>query len=148
MRNTIVEAVHFDGVVTPHEEMFSFNQIEESVSSANDVEGSLVIWGDQTEVGVSGGVCQVSTTLVRAAYTGGFPIVERYNHGCAVDWYGELGLDATIYAPSVDFKSRNDTDAHLLIKSMVGSVNGRVTLNFYVANPNRVVSVEAPVRVT
>jgi vancomycin resistance protein YoaR len=37
--------------------------------------------------------------------------VERYNHGYVVDWYGEPGMDATIFTPTVDFRFRNDTGA-------------------------------------
>ena len=94
--------------------MFSFNENVEDVTAANGFEDSLIIWGDRTAVGVGGGVCQVSTTVFRAAYEAGLPILERYNHGYVVSWYGEPGLDATIYTPSVDFKFRNDTGAYLL----------------------------------
>jgi vancomycin resistance protein YoaR len=95
-------------------------------------------------VGVGGGVCQVSTTVFRAAYEGGFPIVERYNHGYVVDWYGEPGLDATIFTPTVDFRFRNDTGAYLLIDPVVDSANGVITFNFYGTRPNRTVTVSKP----
>lgn len=143
--NIEVAAEKFDGVVIPPGGIFSFNRIVEDVSAANGFEDSLVIWGDRTAVGVGGGVCQVSTTVFRAAYEGGFPIVERYNHGYVVDWYGEPGLDATIYTPSVDFKFRNDTDAYLLIEPVVDSANGIATFNFYGTRPNRRVTVGEPV---
>jgi vancomycin resistance protein YoaR len=145
VRNVEVAAEKFDGVVIPPGGIFSFNRIVEDVSAANGFEDSLVIWGDRTAVGVGGGVCQVSTTVFRTAYEGGFPIVERYNHGYVVDWYGEPGMDATIYTPSVDFKFRNDTDAYLLIEPVIDSVNGVATFNFYGTRPNRQVSVSKPV---
>ena len=124
--------------------VFSFNEIVRDVSSANGFEDSLVIWGDRTAVGVGGGVCQVSTTVFRAAYEGGFPLVERYNHGYVVDWYGEPGMDATIFTPTVDFKFRNDTNAYLLIDPVVDSANGVVTFNFYGTRPDRTVTVGKP----
>ena len=95
-------------------------------------------------MGIGGGVCQVSTTAFRAAYLGGFPIVERYNHGYVVDWYGKPGLDATIFTPSVDFKFRNDTGAYLLIEPVVDSANGVMTFNFYGTRPDRQVTVGEP----
>ncbi len=95
-------------------------------------------------MGVGGGVCQISTTVFRAAYEGGFPIVERYNHGYVVGWYGDPGMDATIFTPSVDFKFRNDTDAYLLIEPVVDSANGVATFNFYGTAPNRTVVVGKP----
>ncbi len=142
--NIEIAAEKFEGVVIPPNGIFSFNAIVEDVSAANGFEDSLVIWGDRTAVGIGGGVCQVSTTVFRAAYYGGFPIVERYNHGYIVDWYGEPGLDATIFTPSVDFKFRNDTGAYLLIDPVIDAANGVATFNFYGTKPDRQVTVGAP----
>ncbi len=144
VRNIEVAAEKFDGYVIPPGGVFSFNKVVEDVSSANGFEDSLIIWGDRTAVGVGGGVCQVSTTVFRAAYAGGFPIVERYNHGYVVDWYGEPGLDATIYTPSVDFRFRNDTGAYLLIQPVVNGTGGTITFNFYGTKPNRQVTISEP----
>ncbi len=144
IHNIEVGAEKFAGIVIPPDGIFSFNEIVRDVSSANGFEDSLIIWGDRTAVGVGGGVCQVSTTVFRAAYEGGFPIVERYNHGYVVDWYGEPGLDATIYTPTVDFRFRNDTDAFLLIDPVVDSLNGVITFNFYGTRPARTVTVSEP----
>ncbi len=145
VHNIEVASEQFEGLVIAPGGIFSFNEGVEDVSSANGFEDSLIIWGDQTATGVGGGVCQVSTTVFRAAYNAGLPIVERYNHGYVVDWYGEPGLDATIFTPSVDFRFRNDTGAHLLIDPVVDSVNGTMTFNFYGTKPNRQVTVGAPV---
>ena len=145
IRNIEVAAEKFDGVVIPPGEIFSFNNIVEDVSAANGFEDSLIIWGDRTAVGVGGGVCQVSTTVFRAAYQAGFPVVERYNHGYVVDWYGEPGLDATIYTPTVDFRFRNDTDAYLLIDPVVDSGAGVITFNLYGTKPDRQVIISDPV---
>ncbi|HXF63521.1 MAG TPA: VanW family protein [Caldilineaceae bacterium] len=145
MRNIQVAAEKFDGVVIPPNGIFSFNKYVEDVSAANGFEDSLIIWGDRTAVGIGGGVCQVSTTVFRAAYNAGMPIVERYNHGYVVDWYGEPGLDATIFTPSVDFKFRNDTGAYLLIEPVVDLNNGVITFNFYGTKPDRQVIISEPV---
>ncbi|MEZ4657779.1 MAG: VanW family protein [Caldilineaceae bacterium] len=146
VRNIEVAASKLEGVVIPPGHQFSFNKNVQDVSAANGFEDSLIIWGDQTAVGVGGGVCQVSTTVFRAAYNGGMPIEERYNHGYVVSWYGAPGLDATIFTPSVDFKFRNDTDAYLLIDPVVDTVNGVITMNFYGAKPNRQVTIGEPVQ--
>ena len=144
VRNIEIAAEKFDGVVIPPGGIFSFNDVVRDVSSANGFEDSLIIWGDRTAVGVGGGVCQVSTTIFRSAYLGGFPIVERYNHGYVVDWYGEPGMDATIFTPTVDFRFRNDTGSYLLMEPVVDAVNGVVTVNFYGTKPERTVTVSAP----
>jgi vancomycin resistance protein YoaR len=144
MHNIEIAASKLDGVVVPPQGVFSFNQLVQDVTAANGFEDSLVIWGDRTAVGVGGGVCQVSTTVFRAAYLGGFPIVERYNHGYIVDWYGEPGLDATIFTPTVDLRFRNDTNAYLLIEPVVDRGAGAITFNFYGTKPNRQVTLGAP----
>jgi vancomycin resistance protein YoaR len=143
--NIEVAAEKFEGVVIPPNGIFSFNSIVQDVSAANGFADSLIIWGDRTAVGVGGGVCQVSTTAFRSAFLGGFPIVERYNHGYVVSWYGEPGMDATIYTPSVDFKFRNDTSAFLLVQPAVDSVNGVISFLFYGTKPDRQVTVGQPV---
>lgn len=145
IRNIEVAAEKFVGVVIPPNGIFSFNSTVEAVSAANGFEDSAIIWGDRTAVGVGGGVCQVSTTVFRAAFQAGFPLVERYNHGYVVSWYGEPGLDATIYTPSVDFKFRNDSDAYLLIQPVVDSVNGVISFEFYGTKPDRQVTIGEPV---
>jgi len=145
IRNIEVPAEMFVGLVIPPDGIFSFNKVVENVTAANGFEDALIIWGDQTVVGVGGGVCQVSTTIFRAAYAAGLPIVERYNHGYIVDWYGEPGMDATIFTPSVDFKFRNDTGAYLLIDPVVDSSNGVITFNLYGTKPDRVVTIGTPV---
>ena len=145
IHNIKVGAAKFEGVVVPPGGIFSFNRIVEDVSLANGFGDALVIFGDATVNGVGGGICQVSTTIFRAAFQGGFPIVERYNHGYVVGWYGEPGADATIFTPGVDFRFRNDTGAYLLLDPYVDGENGVITFNFYGTNPGRQVTVSQPI---
>ena len=65
------------------------------VSLDNGFAEALIIFGSRTIKGVGGGVCQVSTTLFRAAFLAGFPIVERYPHAYRVGYY-EQTCAATI----------------------------------------------------
>lgn len=145
IHNIEVAAEKFEGIVIPPNGIFSFNSIVQDVSAANGFADSLIIWGDRTAVGVGGGVCQVSTTAFRSAFLAGFPIVERYNHGYVVSWYGEPGMDATIYTPSVDFKFRNDTSAYLLVQPVVDSVNGVISFLYYGTKPDRQVTISQPI---
>lgn len=142
VKNIEVAASKFVGVVIPPDGIFSFNEYVGDVTAANGFEDSLIIAGDRTAVGVGGGVCQVSTTVFRAAWFGGFPIVERWNHGYVVSWYGEPGLDATIYTPNVDLKFRNTSGHYLLIKPLVDTKKGVLTFQFYGTKPDW--TVEAP----
>jgi vancomycin resistance protein YoaR len=144
VQNIVAAASKFRNVVVPPDAEFSFNKTLGDVSATNGFVDSLIIWGDRTAVGIGGGVCQVSTTAFRAAFFGGFPITERWAHGYVVSWYGEPGLDATIYTPDVDFRFRNDTGHFLLIKASVDTARGRIVFSFYGTRPNRTVEAAKP----
>jgi vancomycin resistance protein YoaR len=144
IHNIKTAAAAADNVVVPPGEVFSFNQAIGDVNEENGYKDSLIIWGDRTAVGIGGGVCQVSTTVFRAAYYAGLPIEERWNHGYVVGWYGEPGLDATIYTPTVDFKFRNTTDGYLIVKSEVDEARGTLTFKLYGTKPDWQVDVTGP----
>jgi vancomycin resistance protein YoaR len=107
---------------------------------------ALIIIGNRTVKGVGGGVCQVSTTLFRAAFYGGYQLDERYPHAYRVSYYEQgpnspgPGLDATVFAPLVDFKFTNDTDHWLLMETYMYS--NALEWKFYSAKDGRVVSWE------
>jgi vancomycin resistance protein YoaR len=145
VHNIVNAASKFGHVVVAPGEEFSFNQNVGDVNSANGFIDALVIAGDRTAVGIGGGVCQVSTTAFRAAYNGGFPIVERWAHGYVVGWYGKPGLDASIFTPSVDFRFKNDTGHYILIKSSWNEVKGTLTFSIFGTKPDRIVEISDPV---
>jgi len=143
--NIAVAAARFNGVIIPPGETFSFNEHLGEVSSATGYEESVIIWGDRTRVGIGGGVCQVSTTAFRAAFWAGYPVVERHAHGFRVGWYEPpVGLDATIYAPQVDLKFRNDSPYYLLIKTTVDLTATTLKFRFYSTKPDYTVEMEGP----
>lgn len=141
VQNIVAAASKFQNIIIPPGGIFSFNKYLGEVTKENGFAEGLIIWGDRTAVGIGGGVCQVSTTAFRAAFWGGFPIVERWAHGYVVSWYGEPGLDATIYTPDVDFKFRNDTSAYLLIQAEADTKTGTLTFRFYGTKPDRTVEI-------
>jgi len=145
VHNIVTAADKFQHVVVAPDEEFSFNKNVGSVSAANGFTDALVIAGDRTAVGIGGGVCQVSTTAFRAAFWGGFPMVERWAHGYVVSWYGEPGMDASIFTPNVDFRFRNDTGHFILIKSAVNKAQGKITFFIYGTKPDRQVEMSGPV---
>jgi vancomycin resistance protein YoaR len=90
----------------------------------------------------------VATTAFRAAYYGGYQIVERWPHAYRVGYY-ELGgygpgFDATIYSPLVDFRFVNDTDHHLLIHTEVDGSRSRLRFVFYGTRDGRAVEQIGP----
>lgn len=145
VHNIATAAEKFRGVVIPPGEEFSFNRYVGEITAANGFVEGLIIGAERTAVGIGGGVCQVSTTVFRAAFFGGFPITQRWAHGYVVSWYGEPGLDATIYTPDVDFRFRNDTGHYLLVKPEVDTVKGRITFHLYGTKPDRTVEMTKPV---
>ncbi len=144
VKNIEVAASKFVGVVIAPDEVFSFNKYVGDITAANGFEDSLIIAGDRTAVGVGGGVCQVSTTVFRASFFGGFPTVERWAHGYVVGYYGPPGIDATVYTPKVDFKFKNTTGNYILIKPIVDKNKGILTFEFYGTDPGWKVEVGKP----
>ena len=144
VKNIEVAASKFVGVVIPPDGVFSFNEFVGDVTAANGFEDSLIIAGNRTAVGVGGGVCQVSTTVFRTSFFGGFPTIERWAHGYVVGYYGEPGIDATVYTPNVDLKFKNTTGHYLLIKPIVNTKKGILTFEFYGTNPGWKVEVGKP----
>ena len=144
VHNIVTAAERFRGVVIPPDGEFSFDKYVGAITAADGFVEGYIIGAERTAVGIGGGVCQVSTTAFRAAFFGGFPITERWAHGYVVSWYGEPGLDATIYTPNVDFRFRNDTGHYLLIKPEVDTAQGRITFYFYGTRPDRTVEMQGP----
>lgn len=148
IQNIQAAAARFHGVLVAPGETFSMGEHLGDVSLDNGFAEALIIYGGRTIKGVGGGVCQVSTTLFRAAFNAGFPIVERTPHAYRVSYYEETasggvdtrlaGLDATVYFPLVDFKFTNDTPYWLLMETYMNS--GSLTWKFYSTSDGRSVT--------
>ena len=155
INNVTVAASRFHGLLIAPNATFSFVEHLGDVSLDSGFAEALIIFGGRTIRGVGGGVCQVSTTVFRAAYFGGYPIEERWSHAYRVGYYERgdpgtwsgPGLDATVFAPLVDFKFTNDTPYWLLMEVYVNPSAGRITWKFYSTSDGREVQVSAP-RVT
>lgn len=147
MHNIARAAANFYGIVIAPGEEFSFNKYLGEVSAEQGYEQGLIIFGGRTIEGVGGGVCQVSTTAFQAAFWAGFPITERWEHGYQVGYYDDgegPGMDATVYAPLVDFRFINDTPYHLLIENYYSEANSSLTFKFYSTSLGREILKEGP----
>ena len=146
--NIRLAATKFDGVVVGPGETFSFNEVLGEVTAEAGYDESFITAGEQLEMGVGGGICQVSTTAFRAAFWGGYPITERWYHGQRVGYYelrgGGVGMDATVFSPHVDLKFVNDRSAPLLIETEVGEGTHRLVFRFYSTDDGRRVEMEGP----
>ncbi|TAK89119.1 hypothetical protein EPO04_03395 [Patescibacteria group bacterium] len=120
--NVAVGTRRYQNVLIKPGQTFSFGAQLGDVGPAQGYKPSLVIIGTKEEKQYGGGLCQVSSTLYRAALTAGLPIVQRTNHAFAINEfytqpYGVPGVDATVYYPAVDLKFKNDTPGYILIQT-------------------------------
>lgn len=146
--NIAVGAGKLNGIIIAPGEEFAFNHhLGDITPEAGFVDGA-VIFGARTVTGIGGGICQVSTTLFRAAFNGGFAITERNSHGYRVGYYEYAGagpgLDAAIWQPTSDFRFLNDSPHHLLIESEFMGAKDALQFRFYSTRHWRT-AVEAPV---
>ncbi len=141
IQNIQTAAGQFHGVLVPPGATFSMADILGDVSLDTGYSEALIIYGNRTIKGVGGGVCQVSTTLFRTVFFGGYPVVERNPHAYRVYYYelnaanqvntNMAGLDAAVFVPVVDFKFKNDSSAWLLMETYVNSPGRTLTWKVY-----------------
>lgn len=139
----------FHGLLVAPGASFSMAANMGDISLDNGYSEALIIYNGRTIEGVGGGVCQVSTTLFRAAFFAGFPIEERHPHAYRVSYYEKTagnrrdadlaGLDATVFIPLVDLKFTNDTPYWLLMETYVNRSSNRITWKFYSTADGRTV---------
>ncbi len=146
--NIALGAGKLHGIIIAPGEEFSFNQHLGDISpEAGYLEGSVIL-GGATVTGIGGGICQVSTTMFRAAFSGGYAITERNSHGYRVGYYEYAGagpgLDAAIWQPDVDLRFQNNSPHHLLIESSFLGAQDALQFRIYSTAHWRTV-VEAPI---
>jgi len=147
IHNVDLAASKFHGVLIPPGETFSFVKTVGEIDAQHGYQPAYIIQNGRTILGDGGGVCQVSTTLFRAALDAGLEIVERHAHAYRVSYYevnSSPGIDATIFSPSVDLKFVNDTPAHILIQATVDKKNTYMKFELYGTNDGRKVTMTKP----
>ena len=149
VQNIEIASAQFYGLLVAPGETFSMVDALGDISLENGYAEELIIYGGETIQGVGGGVCQVSSTLFRAAFFAGFPIVERHAHAYRVGYYeydstgvknpNYIGLDATVYVPIVDLKFTNDSPYWLLMETYVYPGSQSLVWKFYSTKDGRTV---------
>ncbi|MBI2068754.1 MAG: VanW family protein [Candidatus Yanofskybacteria bacterium] len=142
IHNLRLGASKYNGLIVKPGEEFSFNDILGKVDETGGYQAELVIKSGELIPEYGGGLCQVSTTMFRAAVNAGLPILERRPHSFPVKYYNPQGFDATIYPGVVDLKFRNDTPAHLLIQTKISGT--KLIFEIYGSNDGRVVTMDGP----
>ena len=129
--NIETAAKRFNGLVIKPNEEFSFTTILGEVDETTGYKEELVIKKNQTVPEFGGGICQLSTTMFRAALNTGLKVTERHNHSYPVHYYNPPGTDATVYVPKPDLKIKNTTDDYLLIQTRIDKTTRKFYIDFY-----------------
>jgi len=140
--NIKVGSQKLNGWLIEPDEEFSFASAIGEIDGQNGWVEGLVIKNNQTIPEYGGGICQVSTTLFRAAVNSGLKITERQPHAYPIAYYNPPGFDATIYPPKPDLKFKNNTGGHLLLQNKI--VGTKLTFEIYGRTDGRQVKIKGP----
>ena len=139
--NISLGSSRLSGTLVKPGEVFSFNKSVGEVSGKTGYRQAYVISEGRTVLDDGGGICQVSTTVFRAALNAGLPIVARTAHAYRVGYYEQrgfkAGLDATVWAPAVDLQFKNDTDHYVLVQSIVDQTLAKLQVDIYGTSDGR-----------
>jgi vancomycin resistance protein YoaR len=145
VHNVVLGASRASGVLIAPGEVFSFNKTVGEVSGSTGYKTAYVIKQGRTQLDDGGGICQVSTTIFRAALNAGLEIIERKPHSYRVSYYEQggfkPGLDATVFSPTVDLKIKNNTERYILLKAIPDPQNFKLTYEIYGKKDGRLVTV-------
>jgi vancomycin resistance protein YoaR len=129
--NVRVASGHISHTLIAPGALFSFNRNLGPISLDNGYVEGKIISGDWTTDDLGGGVCQVSTTVFRAALWAGFKFDEWHPHTWRLAFYeadgSPPGMDAAIYQPNeaegesweADLKFTNPLESWLLLQMVV-----------------------------
>ena len=109
-----------NGTILMPGDVFSYLGTIGDPSVANGYQVSTGYKGGKTVEMEGGGACQASSALYYCAVYANLEIVNRACHAFSIS-YLPLGLDATVYYPSLDFLFRNDRNYPIKIVSYVSN---------------------------
>jgi vancomycin resistance protein YoaR len=142
IQNIRAGAARMDGVLIAPGAEFSFNEQVGAIDTSNGFTEGYAIIDGRTQLEWGGGVCQVSTTVFRAAFWAGVPITERNQHSFRIRWYEvyePIGMDAAIFTGpgGYDLRFVNDTGSWLLLEAYANIESATLTVNLYGTRPDR-----------
>lgn len=125
--NIAVGTSMLNGTLIPPGGTFSFNHSIGEITADKGYVDAKVIVAERIDRDIGGGICQVSTTVFRAALLAGLPIVEWWPHDYRIAYYERdgwgPGYDASILQPEGDpfgggdFRFDNPSDSWMLVES-------------------------------
>ena len=107
---------HVNGTVVYPGETFSLAQTLAPISAERGYVEAGVISDGRLVMGMGGGLSQVSTTMLNAAWDAGLQLDEWHPHSYYISRY-PVGKEATIAVGVLDNRWTNDTDAPVLIQT-------------------------------
>ncbi|ULH14628.1 VanW family protein [Deinococcus sp. KNUC1210] len=143
--NILVGAQKLDNFFVAPGHTFDFAREVGDISASTGFVKGYVISGGTLEKEDGGGLCQVSTTIFRAMYRAGLPIVERHEHSHRVEYYDPVGFEATVYAPQKNLRMKNDTAAYLFVQASWDRHAQTLRFDLFGAAPTRTVRIAKPV---
>jgi vancomycin resistance protein YoaR len=153
VQNIRVGSSLVDGVTIAKNGVFDFNATVGDITADQGFVDGYVIKSGTLAKEVGGGICQVSTTVFRAAYLGGLPVVQRNFHSYRVSYYElatrdfapPIGFEATVYAPYKNLKFKNDTGAPIFVQVSVDVRRYTMRVDLFGRAPDRRVRLSRPV---
>ncbi|EPY07934.1 VanW family protein [Paenibacillus alvei TS-15] len=124
--NAAAQTIH-DMVLKPGE-IFDYDKVIAETEKKYGFKEAPVIFNGKLVPGIGGGICQVSSTLYNAVLRTGLEIVERRNHSLPVS-YLPIGLDATFSQGYINFRFKNTTGKHLIIRT--AAEDDRLIIKFF-----------------
>ncbi len=107
-------------------EVFSYDKTIGSRTTENGFKMAGVYINNKQELGIGGGICQVSSTLYAATLYANFEIIERVSHSLPVSYMPD-GMDATISEGYIDFRFKNSSEYP--VKIVATAVNGTMKVS-------------------
>jgi vancomycin resistance protein YoaR len=151
-KNIYVGIDLLNGELVPPGGTFSFNGAVGEITADKGFVEAGVIEAETIGRDVGGGICQVSTTVFRAALLSGMPISEWWPHSLRLKGYERdgwtAGFDASILQSGSnpeywgDFKFVNDSDGYILVQSWTDYPHAYVDI--YGNDDGRTVDVSDP----
>lgn len=142
--NILVGATKLDNFFVAPGHTFDFAREVGDISASTGFVKGYVISNGTLEKEDGGGICQVSTTIFRAMYQAGLPIVERHEHSHRVEYYDPVGFEATVYAPFKNLRMKNDTGKYLFVQASWDKKAQTLRFDLFGKTPDRTVSIGKP----
>ncbi len=124
--NVKLATERINGVELMPGEVFSYDKTIGSRTTANGFKTAGVYINNKQELGIGGGICQVSSTLYAATLYANFEIVERVSHSLPVSYMPD-GMDATISEGYIDFRFKNTSEYP--VKIVATATNGTMKVS-------------------